>query len=129
SAVHDAHDAHDAVIAPPEGTLWPTDESLRTAMSRIQAAAERAVAARPLTREAAHALAGTVEENVAYMVENCKLPPEPDAALHVLIHRMLSAANLMKQDASSNAAVEQLVGTLHDYYRTFDHSPASSDRH
>lgn len=124
--VHDAHGtAGAAAPSPPAGTLWPTDEPLRTGMSRIQAAVEQASAdGRPLSRDAARQLAGTVEENVTYIVRNCKLPPEPDAALHVLIGRMMTAAGVLKGEVdSSQAAVAQLDGVLHDYRLAFDTSP------
>jgi hypothetical protein len=55
------------------------------------------------------------------MVENCKLEPEPDAALHVLIGRLLSAAGAVREDPGSPDGVPQLVAVLHDYGATFDH--------
>ncbi len=121
-----ARGAHDAeAVAPPKGTLWPTDEPLRAGMSRIESAVNSAGAMRPLSRENADMLAGTVEENVTYIVRNCKLPPEPDAALHVLIGRLMSAAGELASDDTSDAAIERLAAVLHDYHQTFDHAPAA----
>jgi hypothetical protein len=90
-------------------------------MSRIEAAVEQAVAeGQPLSRESAKKLAGAVEENVAYLVKNCRLPPEPDAALHGLIGRMMTAANQLKGEASSSeAALNELVAVLRDYRGAF----------
>ncbi len=126
---HDAHAAHDAVMtAPPEGKTWPTDEPLRTGMSRIEAGVEQARAtSEPVSREQALRLAQTVEENVTYIVRNCKLPPEPDAALHVLIGRMMAAAAQLKDDATSGQAVTQLDGVLQDYRATFDHARSAAE--
>ncbi len=126
--VHDAQDAHDAhgsqdvAVAAPEGGLWPTDEALRTGMSRIEAAVEQSSV--PLSSEHAGELARTVEENVTFIVKNCKLPPEPDAALHVLIGRMMTASNQLKDEITSGDGVAQLVSALHDYRATFDHAAA-----
>jgi hypothetical protein len=123
---HDAHDTHAVVggasLAPPEGKLWPTDEALRLGMSRIQGAVEQAAAGpQPLSRESAAKLAGVIEENVAYLIENCRLAPEPDAALHALIGRMMTAAHQLKDaPSSSEPALTQLAGVLRDYRGTFD---------
>lgn len=133
TATHDPHEAHgtvhDTTIAPPDGERWPTDEPLRTGMSRIQAAVEQSTTSASLSSERAAALAGTIEQNVTYIVENCKLPPKPDAALHVLIARILTGTDQLKQQASSDAAIEQIQSALHDYRDTFDHSPAASSHH
>jgi hypothetical protein len=122
---HDAHDAHgtvgSAAVARPDGERWPADEHLRLAMSRIESAVQQAVAeGQPLSRESATELAGTVEENVAFLVKNCRLPPEPDAALHVLIGRMMTAAGQLRGEASSSeAALTQLVDVMRDYRGAF----------
>ena len=131
-ASHDARDAHDAhesldatLVAPPDGQLWPTDEPLRTGMSRIETALVRAQgASRPIAREQADLLARTVEDNVAFIVKNCKLPDAPDAALHVLIGRMMAAASELKGEQPGEAAVGQLAAVLQDYRNSFDHAPA-----
>ena len=126
---HDAHHAgapHNTAVAPPEGELWPTDEPLRTGMSRIQVAVEQAATAQPISRERAQDLARIVEQNVTYIVQHCKLPPKPDAALHVLIARMMTAANHLKEDVSSDAAVAELLSVLQDYRGSFNHSDAAS---
>jgi hypothetical protein len=119
---HDAHGTQEVAVARPEGGLWPTDEALRAGMSRIEAAVEQASV--PLSGEHAGELARTVEENVTFIVKNCKLPPEPDAALHVLIGRMMTAASQLKDETTSGAGVAQLVRALHDYRATFDHATA-----
>jgi hypothetical protein len=134
-AAQDAHDSHDAhashegaATAPPGGALWPTDEGLRTGMARIDAAVDRAMAVtQPLTREQAEELARAVEQNVSYIIENCRLPPEPDAALHVLIGRMMAAAGQLRNEATTAAALTSLRGVLQVYRSTFDHAPASGD--
>lgn len=126
-AVHETHDAHAsheaAAIVPPDGILWPTDDALRAGMSRIDAAVERAMkTTQPLSREQAGELARAVEQNVSFIVENCRLPPEPDAALHVLIGRMMAAAGQLKSEAPPDEAVTQLVRVLQDYRDAFDHA-------
>ena len=128
TATHDAaHDSsHATTMAPPEGKRWPTDEFLRTGMSRIETAVEQSAAGPSLSRDDSLALARTIEQNVTDIVEHCRLPPEADAALHVVIARMLAASHQLKENASSAAAVAQVRGALQDYRSAFDHSPAAS---
>jgi hypothetical protein len=93
-------------------------------MSRIRNAVERirpAYAQGRLPADSAEALAAAVEADVRYMVENCRLEPEPDAALHALIGRLMSAAAAVRRDPGSPEGVPQLEAVLHDYGATFDH--------
>lgn len=77
----------------------------------------------------ATALADQVENDVRYMIENCELEPEADAALHVLIGRMIEAANALRTDPAAEGGVPQLVSVLHDYQATFDHPDWTSIDH
>jgi hypothetical protein len=128
-AAHDAPDSHEAgAPAPPVDALWPTDVGLRVGMSRIDAAVERATeVTHPLSREQAEELARAVEQNVSYIIENCRLPPEPDAALHVLIGQMMAAAGQLRNEATAGTALTSLRGVLQVYRSTFDHAAASGD--
>jgi len=123
----DGHDLHaDQAVAPQlaEGQLWATDAPLRAAMTRVRAAVESNAPAYhdgTLQPAAAQALAASIEEDVAYMIANCKLEPEPDAALHVLIGRMINAATALKADPMSATGLPQLVSVLAEYGSTFDH--------
>lgn len=93
-------------------------------MTRIRAAVETSTASYrqgTLQAEDARALAARIESDIAYMVANCKLEPEPDAALHVLIARMMNAATALKADPMSEAGLPQVVSALTEYGTTFDH--------
>lgn len=119
-----AGETHAAPVLP-EGERWPTDLPLRTAMERIRTAVEAneaAYSSGTLAQGDAAELAAQVESNVQYMIANCKLPPEPDAALHVLIGRMMSASSALKADPAAENGLPQLVSVLRDYEATFDHT-------
>lgn len=118
------HEHDGAAPALAEGERWATDAPLRASMLKIRAGVEETMSAYQigaLAPNQAQALGATVEENVAYMIQNCKLEPEPDAALHVLIGRMMTASEAMKKDPSSQAGWPVLMAVLHDYEATFDH--------
>ena len=124
AAEQHGHTDHVAAPVPPAGQLWATDVPLRSAMTRIRSAVEQNRSAYErgvLQAESAAALAAAVEADVRYMVENCRLEPEPDAALHALIGRLLSAAGAVREDPGSPDGVPQLAAVLHDYGATFDH--------
>ena len=121
---HSSHEAHSTAVTPPAGERWPTDEPLRAAMTRLQAAVNEALRAHERgTLDATHAqaLAQSVEKEVAFMIENCKLPPQADAALHVLIGRMLSAVARLKETPADENALPELAHVLQQYSETFDH--------
>jgi len=134
AASHDTHATPIAAPVPPEGARWPTDEPLRAAMLRIRDATDRVAPsydAKEVQAADAAALAATVEQDIAYMVANCRLEPEPDAALHALIGRMMAAAAALRKDPLSAAGVPQLQAVMHEYSTTFDHpgwaAPAHAD--
>lgn len=121
----DTHHAdHSAALTPPEGELWATDEPLREAMTRVRAAVAEALPAHEsgsFDPASGLALAQAIEREVAFMIEHCKLPPEPDAALHVLIARMLTAANGLKSAPPEADAIPELAHVLEEYGTKFDH--------
>ncbi len=70
------------------GKKWKTDEALRRGMSSIQETVHGAAA--PLHKgtakpEAYAELGNRVEADVGRIVKECKLPPEADAQLHVVL--------------------------------------------
>lgn len=108
-------------VKPPAGERSATDEPLRLAMTRIRAAIEEARENGTPDVSGAQPLAHTIEEEVTYMIENCKLPPRPDAALHVLIARMMSAADELKESPADRHALATLASVLDEYGEIFDH--------
>jgi hypothetical protein len=123
-ASHDGHAEHGPAPVLAEGQRWATDEPLRAAMTRIREAVERNSAAydqQQLQAVDAETLASAVEQDITYMVANCRLEPEPDAALHALIGRMMNAAAALRKEPMSDAGLPQLVAVLHEYHATFDH--------
>jgi hypothetical protein len=122
---HHAHEVHDAVPQLAEGQRWETDAPLREAMLRTRDGVSARIAAfhnGTFLAAEANALAAAVDANVQFMIANCQLAPEPDAALHLLIGRMLAAAGALRIDPESAEGLPQLVAVLHDYGATFDHS-------
>ena len=115
---------HAAAPLPAEGQHWPTDAPLREAMLRIRdgvAAHTAAFHEGALSAAAAQTLAAAVEGDVQFMIANCRLAPEPDAALHALIGRLLGAGKALRVDPLSADGLPQLEAVLNDYGAVFDH--------
>lgn len=120
---HHAHKMHDSAPELAEGQRWETDAPLREAMLRVRDGVSARTAAfhnGTLSAAEANALAAAVEADVQFMIAHCQLAPEPDAALHALIGRMLAAAGALRIDPESADGLPQLVAVLRDYGVTFD---------
>lgn len=123
---HEHHGAHGEAAAPQlvlnKGAKWQTDEALRTGMQRVRQAVERhAGHAHSIAPDKGAKLAADVQGGVAYMVENCKLAPEADAVLHVLIADMLKGADLLANPHHANEGLALVHGALEKYPAYFQH--------
>jgi hypothetical protein len=123
---HHGHDG-DYTLSLNQGQKWETDEALRHAMHGIRELVESAGSA-PLD---AAGLSSGVEANIEYMVKHCKLDPEADNVLHVIIGEMVESIALLsggENKADPNQALEQLDKALQTYGHYFDH-PGWEDAH
>lgn len=128
-AAGEAHDHGHASAAAkplPAGKRWTTDEALRQGMTEIRHALEPQLGAihnNKLTPEQYQAIAHKTEEQVAYIVANCKLPADADAALHGIIAEMGEGVEAMsgKSKAKPRDGAVKLLNALNEYGRTFDH--------
>ncbi len=106
------HGTGEARLVLDHGRKWQTDAPLRKGMENI-----RAVLA---TRQKPEALAELINAEVAYIVQNCKLPEEADAQLHLLIAELLAGADAMKGEHPREGA-ERVARALDRYGELFDH--------
>lgn len=107
-----------------DGKRWATDAPLRQGLERIRDAVAPIVApsaTRPLTNAEATALSVAIKDQVQYLVENCKLEPKADAALHVLLNDFLQGADALAVDPASMPALKRIMRALHLYPQYFDH--------
>ncbi len=119
-----AHDQGAAGLSLNDGQRWATDEPLRLGMQRIRDAVTPALAdsaRQTLTREQARVMAGAVQENVTFLIQNCKLTPAADANLHFLITELVTGAALVSADPRSEEGAMKLTHALAEYPKYFDH--------
>lgn len=121
---HDGHSAPAMELTLDNGRKWQTDEALRTGMDQIRAAFDAAL---PRIHEGRYsaaeyaALAGKVQEQVDYVVANCKLPEEADQQLHVALTQVLDGVNAMKEDSGQDKGAVTILQALNAYGEHFDH--------
>lgn len=119
------HAAHGR-LALDHGKKWPTDAPLRKGMHNIRQLIEpqlRAVHDGKLNAEQYGDLARRIEAEVGHIVANCKLQPEADAMLHLVIADIGAGVDaLAGKDAAMRPAqgAAKIVTALNDYGRYFN---------
>jgi len=119
-----AHDHEASVLSLNDGQRWETDKSLRLGMQRTRdaVALQLPVGSPPALPPAqAKALADTVQKNVTYLIQNCRLAPAADANLHVIINDLMAGAALLTIDGPSGEGLVRLRHALEAYPRYFNH--------
>jgi hypothetical protein len=121
-----------AALTLDHGAKWQTDAPLRKGMSGIRddlVAALPAIHGGKLAAEGYTQLAGKVHEHIDYMVGNCKLAPEVDAQLHLVLGEVMAGADTMKSGPERMTGAVKIVQALDAYGRHFAHPGWSSPAH
>lgn len=105
-----------------DGARWATDAPLRQGMTRIRELIEpwATPAGRPDGKGPGVA-AAAIRTQVQFMIDNCKLEPQADAALHQLIADILRGADALSRPASRSEGVALIAAALRRYPQSFDH--------
>ncbi|BAN34294.1 hypothetical protein SCD_n00445 [Sulfuricella denitrificans skB26] len=126
------HDHSHGTAGPAQLTLnngqkWATDDNLRQGMSRIRdalAAELPVIQAGKATMEQYRTLAQKTNDQIAFMVLNCKLSPDADAMLHLILADIIAGADAMKGGGKGNEVrkgAENIAHALDNYETYFDH--------
>ena len=123
-----AHDhSHQAAAAAADATDAPAqrhavDAPLQAGMGKIRSAVEGLAHHEMghLERKQVLIHAQEIEDQVQYLIANCKLDAKADAALHGIIGRLLAGASALKAKPADAAPVAKLRDALADYPRLFD---------
>ena len=127
SPSHHGHAGTAAAIAEltlNDGRKWPSDAALREGMTGIRATMRASLGqihAGNFSAAGYDALADRVESQVDDVVRNCRLPPEADAQLHLIIADILDGAEMMRGDNGRVEGAIKLMRTLDAYGNHFDH--------
>ena len=126
---HAAHDhehgqAGDTGLSLNAGEPWPTDEPLRRGMLQIRVASAMltpAFATAQLSQPQSAQLAEAVRLSVNTMIAQCQLPPDADANLHVILGRLLAAAQVLETSPLAAEGLPAIQAALQDYGHYFAH--------
>ena len=101
---------------------WATDAPLRTGMAKIRTAVDalQHYERGHMGPEQAVELATQIQQQIAYLVANCKLEPQADAALHVIIAELGASAQALKDDPSDLSVIPAMRQALQHYPRQFN---------
>ena len=125
-AAHAHDEAGGAKLALDHGKKWGTDAPLRQGMASIRTLAADGVTkahAGKMTRAQYTELARKVELEVAGIVTNCKLEPQADAMLHLVIAGIGEGTDAMagKGKLAPEQGLVRVAGAVNEYGRFFDH--------
>lgn len=124
---HDHGHASSATLTLDHGQKWATDAPLRQAMGNLRQAVAQALPeahAGKLTDANYDALGAQANRELSYIVENCKLEPQADAVLHVILADVVAGVGIAGgQQAGQPRAmgVVHLAEALNQYGAYFDH--------
>jgi len=117
------HNAQQAMMKLDQGKKWPIDDSLHIGMSKIKDSLEANISPihnKKFTISQYHALASEVKTHLVYLFENCKLPTDADAQLHLLLFKVMQGSELMSEDVNQRAGAIEIIKALQQYPQYFD---------
>lgn len=123
--VSDPHAKHESSSATTKATpaqRWQTDAPLRTGMAHIRTAVDTLEhhGHGHLDDAQVVALATQVEQQIAYLVANCKLEPQADAALHVIIAELGTGAQALRNAPDNHSLIASMQRAVATYPQQFD---------
>lgn len=118
------HDQNaNAALTLDHGKKWQSDIPLRQGMKSINDAVMKNVDAfhhDKLTKYDAEKIAQHINNQVTYLVSNCKLQPNADATLHVIIGELLTGASVLEKEPQSMRGLPAIVKALQQYSEYFE---------
>ena len=125
TAANNEHDDHHGAmeLKLDNGNKWAVDAPLNRAMTNIRNAMDKdldAIHTRQLAEDKYAALAKKINDEVTYMVENCKLEPEADAQLHLIIAELLAGSTAMENKTHARDGAVKVIGAMENYATYFD---------
>ncbi len=127
----DEHADHAATVAlpTPPATPWASDAPLREGMRRMHQAVNALEHAEHGHLDAAQTTAVTqqVQDAANFMFANCKLTPEPDAALHGLLATLMTGAAAIKANPADTSPAASMREAVALYPRMFEDATWKKD--
>ncbi|PLC49405.1 hypothetical protein CR159_13850 [Pollutimonas subterranea] len=110
-----------------QGQKWETDAALRQGMGALHQIVSRGLDTahkNALKPDDYKKMSGGIMTQFTYIVENCKLEPEADAQLHILLGNISQGVDVIEGKVSGEQPEEGLIKmaqALNSYGSYFDH--------
>lgn len=121
---HDGHAAGIPELTLNQGSKWQTDDALRQGMAAIRETMAQSLGSMHTgTYSPAQyaTLASALEGQVDGITQNCRLPPDADAQLHVVLAGILEGIDGLKSDGARVPGAVKVLRALVAYGSYFDH--------
>ncbi|OUR80835.1 hypothetical protein A9Q75_09165 [Colwellia psychrerythraea] len=106
-----------------QGKKWSIDASLHSGMSKIKNSMEEnidEIHKNKFTDAQYKSLAGKIDAQLAYLFENCMLPADADAQLHILLFDIMQASKQMQLSDNPRSGAITTIKALQKYPHYFD---------
>lgn len=126
-AAHSHDSASHATMELKQGKKWETDAPLRQGMNAIHGYVSTSLADAgqgKMTPNNYDGLSRNVMTQVTYIVQNCKLEPEADAQLHILLANIVQSVEAAEGKVAGQERAEgltKMAQALNSYGQYFDH--------
>ena len=114
-------------IAPETAKKWAGDENLRHGMENVRAtlaAGLPAVRSGKASEAQRHAMAKSVNDEIAYIFQNCKFDQNVDAVLHSILLEIIAGADAIADEKNlqdRRQGIKRITRALEEYAARFDH--------
>ncbi|ODS51056.1 MAG: hypothetical protein ABS42_00445 [Bdellovibrio sp. SCN 50-8] len=134
-SAHTSAKSQELVLKLNGGKKWDTDAPLRQGMEKIKNlinADLQQIHNRKAVESTYKRISEGVDSQIQYLFQNCKLAPEADAQLHVVLSKIISGSKRMKDGKNLDerrAGAIEVLGALDSYNKYFDHPGWKSIEH
>lgn len=122
---HGHHDADAGQLQLDDGAKWQTDDALRQGMTGIRndmAAALPEIHENRLPAGEYDALAMKVNDHLNGIIQNCELPPDADAQLHIVLGEIYVGLEGIREGSDRRSGAVKIIKALDSYGEYFDHA-------
>lgn len=124
TASHEGHQVGEMALTLNAGVKWQGDDNMIKGMEGIRGAIVPRLAAihdQTLPAEDYKVMAAEIQAQVDFLVANCKLAPEVDEQLHMVLEQVLNGISEIQNGPDQRSGAVRIVMALKAYGDHFEH--------